>query len=540
MAEGVLGLGSGASSLNNELIEKLKEAERASTVAPIETSIENISGEGGESEKLAEIIAKANELLETIKPFDLFVSGGQTAFDNKTANATGSSVVFDAVDAGSINEGTTYVNVSQLAQRDVYQTNSFSDATATISSGSGDMIILAQSGRPIYQTDVTIATTTELVDASGGTITVNAGGTDKIFTVTATMTYSDLVDLIDADADLDARISDSGRLSINHADDETSLTITEALTTNTIGLSSAGEKYSTEGVTYEELAASITFNSNYTATVEAVGSNSNRIVIKSLESGLDNAITITQNGVDLGLNDVLNHTVTAQNLMATVDGVDYDVSSNVLIVDGGLKITAVEAGDSSISVNNDTTTLEPAMQLFVTAYNELVALVDEELYSSDSNIEDKATLRSMMSDIKDKMFGSYGTSDDLNIFNFGFEIDKGGVLSLDSAKFNEATESDIESLKSLFLGVAEDEGLGTQLKEYVDALDGFEGLLSIYETNIASRLDSLEEEEEKAIEILDNKYSLLAQQFASYNAIINQFETQFSGLKLMIEQSTAS
>ena len=145
-----------------------------------------------------------------------------------------------------------------------------------------------------------------------------------------------------------------------------------------------------------------------------------------------------------------------------------------------------------------------------------------------------------MSDIKDKMFGSYGTNDDLNIFNFGFEIDKSGVLSLDSATFNEATESDIESLKSLFIGVAEDRGLGTQLKDYVDALDGFEGLLSSYETNMNTRLESLEEEQEKAIETLDNKYELLSAQFASYNAIINQFESQFSGLKLMIEQSVAS
>lgn len=622
MAEGVLGLGTGASSLNNELIEKLKEAERASTVTPIENDIEKISGEGGESEKLSEIIAKANELLETIKPFDLFVTGGQTAFDSKTANVTGTSAVFDAVDAGSINEGTTSVHISQLAQRDVFQTNSFSDGTAiiptsssiiidgetfitqgedfdvlsskindsgsftasydsgletiTINNGSGDevfstagntyadvvalidasvnfsssipaepasgdIITLSQSGRPIYQSDITIAAD-DIVDATGGTITINAGGVDKDFTVTATMTYSELATLINEDEDLSASISSSGRLSIKHSDEETALTITESLTTNSIGLS-LGEKYSTEGLTYEELATSINSNSNYTATVETVGTNSNRLVLKSVESGLDNAINITQTGVDLGLSDGANHTVSAQNLEATVDGIDYNVSSNILIVDGGLKITAVEenaVGEfSTISVNNDSTTIEPILQLFVTSYNELVSLVEEELYSSDSNIEDKSSLRSMMNNIKDKLFGSYGTNDDLNIFNFGFEIDKSGVLSLDSEKFNSATETDIESLKSLFVGVAEDRGLGTQLKDYVDSLDGFEGLLSTYQANIDTRKESLTEEKEKAIETLDNKYSLLSQQFAAYGAIINQFEAQFSGLKLMIDQSVA-
>ena len=69
MAEGVLGLGSGqAASLNQELIDKLKDAESTAKVKPIETDLEEWDIE---SEKITEIIAKANEFLETIKPFDL-------------------------------------------------------------------------------------------------------------------------------------------------------------------------------------------------------------------------------------------------------------------------------------------------------------------------------------------------------------------------------------------------------------------------------------------------------------------------------------
>lgn len=46
MAEGILGLGSGqASALNSDLIEKLKTAERKSTVEPYETKLENITTE---------------------------------------------------------------------------------------------------------------------------------------------------------------------------------------------------------------------------------------------------------------------------------------------------------------------------------------------------------------------------------------------------------------------------------------------------------------------------------------------------------------
>ena len=42
MADGILGLGTGqATTLNSELIEKLKTAERKSTVEPIETKLQN-------------------------------------------------------------------------------------------------------------------------------------------------------------------------------------------------------------------------------------------------------------------------------------------------------------------------------------------------------------------------------------------------------------------------------------------------------------------------------------------------------------------
>ena len=78
MAEGILGLGSsGASSLNQELLDKLKEAERKSTVEPVENDLEDWTAE---DEKFQEIVTKANELLDSIKPFDLFASGGVNAF----------------------------------------------------------------------------------------------------------------------------------------------------------------------------------------------------------------------------------------------------------------------------------------------------------------------------------------------------------------------------------------------------------------------------------------------------------------------------
>ena len=205
MADGILGLGTGqASTLNQELIDKLKAAERKASVEPIETSLADWDNE---SVKVSEIKLYTQDLLDSIKPFDLFVTTGVNAFDEKTATTTGESVIFDAVDVGSLNTGTTNVNITQLAQRDVYQTSTFSDKTDAVSTTVGTM------------------------------------------------------------------------LTIN------------------------GVEYTTFNKSYEDLAAEINNSSKFNASVEAVGTDSYRLVIKSENSGTDNALSITETGIDLGFNE---------------------------------------------------------------------------------------------------------------------------------------------------------------------------------------------------------------------------------------------
>jgi len=457
MADGILGLGSGqASSLNQELLDRLKEADRTASVEPIENDLEEWDIE---EEKIAEIKAKVLELLDATKPFDLYVSGGVTAFDQKTANATGDSVIFDAADESELNTGTTNVTINALAKRDVFQSDAVDSSTLEADIDSGELVIAIAGADGLYGTTHTI---------------------------------------------------------------------------------------DTDGKTYEEVAEQINYISALSASVEKVGDDSYKLVIKSTDSGLENALQITG-----AASQTLGYTIDgsieasganiqqAQNLSALVNGISYDLSSNVFTVENGLKITAVEEGSSTISIEKDTTTIESFAQEFVNKYNELVTMIDDELYSEESSIDDKSTLRTMMSDIKDRLFGNYGTEGDLSVFNYGFEVDRSGYMSLDTAKFTESIEDDFSGLKNLFIGVAEAEGLGTQLKTYLDDLDSFEGLLTKYEDTMNARKTNLEEERDKAVEDLDSRYSILADQFAAYGAIITQFEAQFSSLSMMIEQSVS-
>lgn len=130
---GILGLGSGqATSLNNDLIEKLKAVDTKAFINPIETKIDKIPLE---QKEISDITNKINDLLSTIKNFSLNQSSGINAFDSKEADISGDSVKFDVENIQNIKNGNTIVEVKGLAQKDVWQTNKFTNENNLMNTG---------------------------------------------------------------------------------------------------------------------------------------------------------------------------------------------------------------------------------------------------------------------------------------------------------------------------------------------------------------------------------------------------------------------
>ncbi|MFY4844929.1 flagellar filament capping protein FliD [Aliarcobacter butzleri] len=442
---GVLGLGSsGSTSLNEALIEKLKEADKASSVTPLEKKLEKFTTE---KEVVANIQTKVSELLSAVKVFSLNQTTGTNAFQQKSANVTGDGVTFDSDDLSALKSGSLSVKVEQLAQKDVWQSKQF-DGTST--------------------------TKSSLVNQ--GTLNINGTPID-----TTNKSYSDLV-------------SEINKIS---------------------------------GV-----QASLVEDSN----------GKFRLSIKSSETGESNKINFT--GSDstalshFGFDDTTNNVLKAQDMKMKVDGVDYSGSSNTITIDG-LKITATKStGESTINIEDDNSNIKTQMQAFVTAYNTLNTLISGEVYSTDSSLGDKASIRNVMSQLKEQLFGT--GSGDKTIFSYGFSFDSSnGNLVLSSTEFDNAIKNDKEGLQNLFVGVAEKKGIATALDELISN-SGINKDLIDYESNMLSRQTKLTEQKDAAQEALDAKYKTMAQQFAAYTTIITQMENSFSGLKMLIQQSTAS
>ena len=445
MADGILGLGSsGSVDLSSELITKLKTAESTSILDPIKIEQEDTQTE---IDALSKIQTMVLELLDLVDDFDLFTSD-TNIFDEVSATTTGSSVSFDATDTSNMEEGTVSIEVTQLAQKDVYQSNTISDTTATM---------------------------------------------------------------------------DSGTISIT-IDDTT-------------------YDFSTDGKTYEELVTEMNKNSGLEVSLEQVGDTNYRMVIKSLESGSDNGLTITQTDIDLGLEDTDNHVLIAQNLLATIDGIDYEKSSNKVTLESGLIIKAVSEGTSTITIEKDNASVVEGIVSIADKYNNLVDLVNSYILGDEDEnavISDSGTLKTMMSEIKGVLFDSYGLEDEENLFKYGISFDSDGYMQVDETELTEALTDNYDDIKELFTGYAEKEGIGTRLKTYLDSLDGIDGLLTAYDDKLDGRLETLKDEYQTASDKLDEKYEQMSTQFAAYTVLITQMENSFASLKSIIDDTSSS
>lgn len=446
MADGILGLGSsGSVDLSSELITKLKTAESKSVLDPITTNKEDTQAE---LDALTEIQTMVSDLLDLVDDFDLYTSG-TNIFDEITATTSGTSVSFDAADTSKLNPGTISVTVDKLAQKDVYQSNTISDITSTIT--------------------------------NGGTLSITVGDT----------TYD----------------------------------------------------FDTTGKSYEDLVEEMSYYSKLDVNLEKVNNTDYRMIVKGTESGTANAVTISQSGTtNLGFNDTGNHVLTAQNMEATIDGVDYDVSSNKLTMESGLIIQAVSTGDSSISMERDTSTIVTRIEDIATKYNDLVDLIDSYTLGDEdtaATISDSSTLKSMMSGIKEILFDSYGLNNEESMFKYGISFDSDGYMNVNTTTLTTAVTDNYDDLRELFVGYAEKEGLGTRLKTYLDSLDSSTGLLTTYEDRLNTYIDTLSDDYDTASEKLDEKYTAMATQFAAYTVLITQMENAFASLKLLIDTSTS-
>lgn len=427
MALGTLSsLGFASGVLTQETIDKLKKAEEAGRVEPYKKKVEE---NAAKQKDLTEIKTK-------LLAFQTAVSslGDATAF---AARKVSSSIKDNPAASLSADAGVALqsmkVNVTQLAEKDVYQSKA-------------------------------LATDTGLVNASLKNevkLTFFQNGKEYTVTIDKTTTYKDLADKIStaSDGNIVAKIINTGEKPDGY---RLSLTSKETGEENAISFYPGSKETTTQ--------PDGTTKTKYKENQEA------KEIFKNLGWELDDQTK--PNDVDkdkkgYGIKDQANHLKKAQNAEFTMDGIKMVRPSNTITdLAVGLTLTLNKTGEVNFEVQQDTEAVTKAMEDLVNAYNDLVANLNA---STDFNSETgmkgtlqgvsevnsiRSTLISALFDsvpvegvVKDKNGNDMNATVMLSMQDFGLKISESGNLSFIKSDFEKKMKEDISFAEGFFAGI---------------------------------------------------------------------------------------
>ena len=275
------------------------------------------------------------------------------------------------------------------------------------------------------------------------------------------------------------------------------------------------------------------------ATIVQVADGDFRLFLNSADTGSNQDISFTDNSGNLSgtqLTDDLTAVQTGVDAEFTFNGQAITRNSNeVTDLITGYDITLKELGTSTVSVTQNRDNINDKIDSFVEKYNSTMDelaratknstdATERGIFSGDSTFTAmQRDLRGMMDDVG----GGVGT-----LYDYGFDIDKDGRLSIDKTIFNEKMDENPSNVEAFFSGgdftnadgsVTSVTGAFTEMSDKTYEYTKFNGMLDNYKTYLDDNTKSLEESKVKATERLDSKYEIMKQQYAAYDAMIASF-----------------
>ncbi len=449
MAGTINSLGIGSGVLTSDLLDKLREADEAVIIKPLESKITLANQKEDAYELLSSLMTTFKSSASALDGDNLYLSRAVTG---------NTDAVTVTAESGSNVQDFSITNVDK-AQADVWRSGSLGEKS------------------------------TPIVDLGSGTLTISINGEDFA------IEYDDESSLNDI------------RDSINE-----------------------------------------TANESVTASVLQVGEDSYELVLTAKET--NQAITFTDTNSDsdslintLSLNDPLNNIQQAKAATFEFNGIEITRDSNEisdLIVGVTINLNQNQEAEesASISISQNSTSISTEISLFVNNYNSLITNLqdmtrsDREsgsvgIFNGDSFVKSIAreitSLVTQMDENRD------------SLIDYGIEIDRDGVMSLNNDMFATQYATDPEGMELFFSGDSETDGIFTKLNSKMDEYTGYDQLMSSFSDQLESAKDNLVAQYDKQTASLDSRYEILQKKFIAYDAIISRINAQFSSLQMMID-----
>jgi flagellar hook-associated protein 2 len=553
MAGAVSSLGIGSGVLTADIIDQLKEADKAATVKPIERDMEL----NNQKKQAMDLL---DSLMSTFKGSTSALAD-DTIFQNRTVSGTTDAISVTA-NPGVATQSFSITDTS-LAKSSVNQSGTFSSREALVTNGDGSLN-LAIDGQN-FTIDYTASTTLEDLQAqinevAGDSVTASILQTgDNAYSLVlksdATGTAQDIT-LTDNSGNIDSNLINKTYKSDYFASPTDSIASSDGSMTISVGGVSSSIDYTT-GMSLQELRDTINndealkevavaniveeSDGNFTLVINPIGTEDQADVsIVDDASGLDTKLTTAATNTTGTMDEVQQ----AKDATFKYNGIDITRSSNNiddLIV--GVEITLNSDNSSAnIAIEQDTQPIKDELQNFADAYNSLISQLDDMtqadpekgtqgIFFADSNI------RNMGRDLT-RLITSSDTEGN-SLANYGFDLSEKGVLSFDAVKFQEEFDKDPMAAQTFFSGeLGEEKGTGIfdklndQVKSYTDPAIGS---ITILNQGIETEKDRLNESYQRALDLLNSRYDTMTERFSMYDAMISQMNVQYQSLQMAID-----
>ncbi|MGA9045963.1 flagellar filament capping protein FliD [Sulfuricurvum sp.] len=381
---------------------------------------------------------------------------------------------------------------------------------------------------------------------SSVSVTVNSGVATQSFSISNTQMAL-------------ANVKESGTFS--------ALTSTVATGSGTMGLTINGTTYDinyTAATTLSELKDAINSvaGSSVKASTLQVGTNDYRLVLTSVQTGVNQTISLTDSvggSLDTKLlaYDAATNPTGMEEIQAARDasfkynGITLTRSSNVISdITPGVTINLLgDNGSTNIAIVQDTQAIADAMSSFVQNYNSLTSQLtsmtttDVEagkvgIFNGDSSINlITREINQLVTSVDSK---------GLSLAQFGIDLSQEGTMSFNSSTFTSKFNENATLAENFFSGMTtvnangsttRVDGLFTSMTSLLDRYTGVKGMIETLTTSSSNELKTLNENKKSAQAMLNSRYEVMSARFARYDSLISRLNNQFSSLQQQISMA---
>jgi len=275
------------------------------------------------------------------------------------------------------------------------------------------------------------------------------------------------------------------------------------------------------------------------------GSNGAYLVLTSSLTGAANTITVTETDGGTGLSALTyssgsanyNVQTTAQDAAFSIAGIGYTSASNTVtgaLSGVTLNLLAKTSSPATLSVADDTTTIESNIQAFVTAYNTLQSgLAQLGGYDATTNtagpLMGNAALTGAQNQIRAALYSvvDTGSSTYNTLASIGITSKSDGTLNLDASKLSAALTSNFSAVSNLFSSKS---GVASSLSTALTNELASGGPIDSLSQTLVKQNNALTQKSQQLSQQMSALQASLTQQYSSLNALLSQLQSTSSYL----------